>query len=718
MNALELNAVQPTPPPERDAVPSRCRRPRLLFIGEAVSLAHVGRPAVLARWASESGCEVHFACGPLGARLAREEGLDHHDLHTIDPRTFHRRIQSGRFFYALGELEEYVESERRLIHELNPDLVIGDFRLTLPVTAFETKTPLLILLNAYWSPHRECDLLAPPEGPFGCLPGRIRTPLFSALKPLALRFFARTLNRLRRRHGLRAESDFRLQLASGTWCAYLDHPDLLSIDGMPPHHFHLGPLVWEPQGDGPPALNGLGERRPLVYVSNGFGSEKHLLAVLRALCDLDVDFALSGPGPDETARFARSIPGLASRSVIAPLLDPRDVLERAKLTICHGGSGTLYQSLAGGVPVLALPRNSDQFQASLAVVRKGAGRLLEPHRVSRETIASTVKAILREETVRERARQLARSLGSWDTRRRWLSFLTRCPALPSVPHPASRSDSPSHATREMDRLVRTRSQENPAMSKIRTHPSETTRTGDNTRRRRPTAISLALRFLSAKPDAAFAGKGDEDEPLTVRTIQGPGELEAVYRVTHDSYVERDYCHPRPDGRLAHHPHLDHVPETAVFVAVAGAEIVGTSSVTLDGPLGLPMDDDFRAECDRIRAEGRRLAASWRLATRKAYRNQTRLVKALIKATTIRGIRMGVQTCLFTFNPRHERIYQRLLNLRTVARREGMTGLLNAPAVLMRGDTERFHECWLRAADTKRQAGSQRQKMPIGIEPGA
>jgi hypothetical protein len=188
-------------------------------------------------------------------------------------------------------------------------------------------------------------------------------------------------------------------------------------------------------------------------------------------------------------------------------------------------------------------------------------------------------------------------------------------------------------------------------------------------------------------------------------------------VTHDSYVERDYCHARPDGRLAHHPHLDRIPETAVFVAVAGGEIVGTSSQTFDGPLGLPMDEDFKAECDRIRAEGRRLAASWRLATRKAYRNQTRLVKALINATTIHGIQTGVQTCLFTFNPRHERIYRRLLNLRTVARREGMTGLLNAPAILMRWDAERCPECWFRAADTERNARPQRHETPLTNDPG-
>jgi hypothetical protein len=68
--------------------------------------------------------------------------------------------------------------------------------------------------------------------------------------------------------------------------------------------------------------------------------------------------------------------------------------------------------------------------------------------------------------------------------------------------------------------------------------------------------------------------------------------------------------------------------------------------------------------------------------------------ALIKATVQFWIRAGIETCVFTFNPRHERIYRRLLNLKTLARSESTGGLSNAPAVFMRWDVEHCPERWL------------------------
>ena len=73
-----------------------------------------------------------------------------------------------------------------------------------------------------------------------------------------------------------------------------------------------------------------------------------------------------------------------------------------------------------------------------------------------------------------------------------------------------------------------------------------------------------------------------------------------------------------------------------------------------------------------------------------------VVMTLIQETLKSELEAGVATCLFTFNPRHENIYRKLLNMRTVARRENTQGLSNAPAVLMRLDREAVPERWLEA----------------------
>src|SRR5947209_3989524 len=108
------------------------------------------------------------------------------------------------------------------------------------------------------------------------------------------------------------------------------------------------------------------------------------------------------------------------------------------------------------------------------------------------------------------------------------------------------------------------------------------------RARRVSNISQALRAIAIQPDDAE----NEGQPsagsatgsgILVRPIEGEAELDAVYRLTYDSFLERGYCAPRPDRRLIHYPHLDRLPETMICVAISEGQIVGTVSVTLDGP---------------------------------------------------------------------------------------------------------------------------------------
>ncbi|MFH1022798.1 MAG: hypothetical protein V1809_05365 [Planctomycetota bacterium] len=202
---------------------------------------------------------------------------------------------------------------------------------------------------------------------------------------------------------------------------------------------------------------------------------------------------------------------------------------------------------------------------------------------------------------------------------------------------------------------------------------------------RVSAISQALRAVTDSVVSGFVPEVPDE--IVIRPVQNSGEMDDVYRLTHDSYVERGYCVPQPDGRLIHYPHLDGISETTMLVAIWNGRIVGTNSLTFDGPEGLHVDAEFKTECDVLRATGRRLGASWRIATRKDCRDERKVIMGLIRETVRSFVSEGGETCVFTFNPRHERVYQRLLNMKTVARSEGTAGLTNAPAVFMRCDVE-------------------------------
>jgi len=170
--------------------------------------------------------------------------------------------------------------------------------------------------------------------------------------------------------------------------------------------------------------------------------------------------------------------------------------------------------------------------------------------------------------------------------------------------------------------------------------------------------------------------------MIIRPVRNEQEMDEVYRLTHDAYVEQGYIKPQPDGRLRHYTEVDAAPENMVLVALEDNAIVGTVSITLDGPAGLHVDHDFRAECDAIRAEGRSVGASWRIITEPGHRSSMAVVVELIRSTIDVLNRFEVETILCTFNPRHERVYQRLFGMSTVARCTTVDEVASA-AVLMR-----------------------------------
>jgi len=175
------------------------------------------------------------------------------------------------------------------------------------------------------------------------------------------------------------------------------------------------------------------------------------------------------------------------------------------------------------------------------------------------------------------------------------------------------------------------------------------------------------------------------------------DMPAVWRLTHDVYQASGYCEANPHSMLRHYPLLDGIEETTVYIAEDAGEIVGTNSLTVDGPWGLHTDEDFPRETRAIRLMcrhmGWRLGCSWRICTTPANRNRTATVKSLFRATIEGVLDASLDALLFEFHPRHAKIYKRTLGLDVLA--EGTCGSVDAPSVLMCGIRSRCEEKWRR-----------------------
>lgn len=175
-------------------------------------------------------------------------------------------------------------------------------------------------------------------------------------------------------------------------------------------------------------------------------------------------------------------------------------------------------------------------------------------------------------------------------------------------------------------------------------------------------------------------------PITITTADTPEQLSDVRRLTYAAYLAVGLCEINPYKRLEHYPHLDNIAETTVVTAMVDDKLVGSITITVDGPAGLNVDEDFPDVMRRLREPGRRMAAAWRIVTDPSYRGDRRLVMLLMRAGFEEAIARKADWLVCSVHPRRQKVHQRL-GFFTVAL--GNCRALNgAAAVLMMYDVGR------------------------------
>lgn len=378
------------------------RRLRVLMFAEAVTLAHVARPLALARALEGTRFDVVVACDPRYAELTAAARHPVEALSSIPGAQFTEALAKGNPVYNLATLEAYVAEDLQLIRRIEPDLVVGDFRLSLSVSARVAAIPYAAIANAYWSPQYARAFPLPVLPFTRVLPLGLASAVFSLFGPLAMSLHCRPMNALRRRHGL-------LPLGGDLRRVYTDADHLLVPDveqlfplGAGPHpHSHVGPLAWSPRLP-LPAWWGepVPDQQPTIYVTLGSsGAVKDLELVLRALADQPVRVIASSAGAGLSMR-------LPDNARVAPYLPGEAAAARARLVICNGGSLTTQQALAAGVPVLGIASNMDQFYNMGPLQEIGAGLTLRSDRLNVARVREACMQLLGSASAARAARSL------------------------------------------------------------------------------------------------------------------------------------------------------------------------------------------------------------------------------------------------------------------------------------------------------------------------
>jgi UDP:flavonoid glycosyltransferase YjiC (YdhE family) len=394
---------------------------RVLFVAEAVSLAQVVRLVTLARALDPHRYEVHFASALFDDLIFGAPELAHfvrHPISSLPAAVVDRRVARGLRPYGKRTLARYVREELDLFQAVRPDLIVGDLRLSLAVSAPVARVPHACLINAYWSPHADREALPLPDHPIVRLLGVERAARhFPVALPFVFRHFARPVNALRRAHGLPEIGSLLEVLTHGDHTLYADAPALAPTRELPASHRYLGYVPWSPPVAPPAWWDRLDPGRPLVYVTLGSsGRVQRLPLVVEAAASIGCQVVVATAGRAALQTRAPDV-------YVADYLPGDLAARRASVVISNGGSTTGYQALAEGRPVLGVAFNLDQYLAMQAIQRFGAGLPLRAGSVTRRDITDGLERLLGEPSFAARARTARDELARWDAGAQFRGFV-------------------------------------------------------------------------------------------------------------------------------------------------------------------------------------------------------------------------------------------------------------------------------------------------------
>jgi len=392
-------------------------RKRILFVCEAITLAQMVRLVTLARSLPREQYEIHFASSQFPEFVFGGMDARRWPLWGLSPEKAMARIASGKRLYSRRVLRRYIESDRQVIAAVRPDVVIGDLRWSLAISAPVGKVPLVSLANAYWSPFADRAGFPLPEHPIVRILGvKTAAKYFPRALPWVFAHFVSPLNAERQRAGLPEIGSLLDVLTFGDHVLYADPPELVPTRGLPDHHHFLGPILWSAPGPLPGDWGSARDRAPVYLTLGSSGAIRCLPILLEALATLPVDVLLATAGRDRFVNLPANV-----RAV--PFVDGNAACARASVVIHNGGSSTGYQALATGAPVLGIPGNLDQYLASERIDQVGVGLSLRSGRLTVAEVRSSVQRLLSEPSFAHAARDLAQLFTRNDAASNFRSFI-------------------------------------------------------------------------------------------------------------------------------------------------------------------------------------------------------------------------------------------------------------------------------------------------------
>ena len=124
---------------------------------------------------------------------------------------------------------------------------------------------------------------------------------------------------------------------------------------------------------------------------------KHILKAVEPLEDVQVVLSVGkNIRPENLGR-------IPSNTIVVRSAPQIELLKRAKLCITHAGLNTVLESLAHGVPMVAIPIGYDQPGTAARIAHHGTGEFIELDELTTKRLRGLIEKVLQDPSYRERA---------------------------------------------------------------------------------------------------------------------------------------------------------------------------------------------------------------------------------------------------------------------------------------------------------------------------
>lgn len=283
------------------------------------------------------------------------------------------------------DINKILSDQTEVIKKLKPDAVIGDVMPTLKIAAEVTGCLYITLGNIYMSNYYALQRPVPTSHPSFHYSKYLSPGIFNAIAVFAEKIMFRRIHkpfqRIRKNLQLKPVRDYLSEM-EGDLNLLCDSEWLFPAKPLPPHYHITGPMFYEGDEHEDEIRKWLDCRNKLNVLVNMGSSGKSAFLEKMNFAEFDqFSFVIAGTIHQRGAK---------SNCYYKPFINNTALLDKIDLVICHGGNGTIYQSLSFGVPLLCLPSLFEQEYNTARIQALHLGGVL-PHNVSEKELLNEME---------------------------------------------------------------------------------------------------------------------------------------------------------------------------------------------------------------------------------------------------------------------------------------------------------------------------------------